>query len=1023
MTENDFTYRPQDVNYLGFLEAQLRDMQGIATLAYELIQNADDARGDNGRSPATTLSFNITDDALIVENDGVFRPVDFNRLQNLAGGGKRDEADTTGAFGLGFIAVYQVTDAPEIFSNNIHWVIRPDAPADRRIIERSVPTTGTCFVLPWAFDERSDVRRALRIAAVVPDQLDMFAAHFAQAIEVAALFLTRLHTLTVLRNGRLRKQITHRQTPDDQIVLTDEAGQTQKWLLLQGDFAADAAWLRGQYAWQIESKRRNEVRLALPLKGLDRPGRLFAMLPTNSTTPLPFHINADFYPTTDRKRIHFDNGYQAEWNRAAIRCAARILARRFAALPQLLDPVGLWQLLQQMTAAHHLAGAGDLPETFASFWQAVAPILRTQPIFYTVNETWTLPKDGRLLVRGGGETAVSLLKQLNIPVAHPDLTPYATLMQQPEIGTPCLTIQDITDGLRHYGMMQPQPLSEAPLFLRSVEALQSLWHLIDALLNRIFHPRETEMALDLLHSCALVLTDRMTLDRLDRVYYGKPDAQALFPEVHWVHTAVSTTTFPGRYLQSFGVRQAVDLLAETPIDRLEEAWRMGRLDLPALFRWFESQQIEIFADDPALQQAIRRLPLVLVNGELRPLADLYLPGGFDDPLRLAGLVDVDALGGRPQFLHDLGVRELEFTTYVHSQLPRALAYHSDLPSDARHHLLDLLAERLGEIRDDEALQAQLARLPLIATMDGAFRPADEVYASRDVLALLGDTVHVAEPVESGAVLALHRWLGVRTQPTATDIVQRLVQISRQWGNDQTPLDDRMQDVVTQCLHRLDQMLVAEAGVETAVAPLKSLPVIPNAQQILMRPDCLFVADRIDLARRFEGLDVYLVETAVFGERITAVLGVQTLSQVVQSEIILSDDVAEDTALQALIVERRPLIERVLNADPIGGVVDETLPDRLRVCKVASLHTEYRLRHGDTVMTTPPEAVAAKWAADSCILFVQDVTPLPWTAIAREVTVMLRKGQPGGALAIGIREVLVAETAVVANTLLDELGYP
>ncbi|MCP5098484.1 MAG: hypothetical protein GY943_23285, partial [Chloroflexi bacterium] len=109
MSESDFSYKSQNVNYLGFLEAQLRDLQGIHTLAYELIQNADDVKDEDGRSQTTWLTFDITDDALIVENDGVFRAVDFERLQNLAGGGKRDEAGTTGAFGIGFIAVYQIT--------------------------------------------------------------------------------------------------------------------------------------------------------------------------------------------------------------------------------------------------------------------------------------------------------------------------------------------------------------------------------------------------------------------------------------------------------------------------------------------------------------------------------------------------------------------------------------------------------------------------------------------------------------------------------------------------------------------------------------------------------------------------------------------------------------------------------------------------------------------------------------------------------------------------------------------------
>jgi hypothetical protein len=174
-----------------------------------------------------------------------------------------------------------------------------------------------------------------------------------------------------------------------------------------------------------------------------------------------------------------------------------------------------------------------------------------------------------------------------------------------------------------------------------------------------------------------------------------------------------------------------------------------------------------------LAQAIRQLPLCPVEGELRPLAHLYLPGNFEDPLNLAGLVDVAALGGRRQFLRDLGVRELDFDSYVHEQLPRALKQNLDLPSDARHQLVQLLAARLGEMRDDEALQAQLSQMPLIACLDGSFRPANEVYASREVMDLLGEGVHIAEPTESKAVAALQHWLGVRERPSGDDIVQAL----------------------------------------------------------------------------------------------------------------------------------------------------------------------------------------------------------------------------------------------------------
>ncbi|HUM68908.1 MAG TPA: ATP-binding protein, partial [Chloroflexota bacterium] len=207
MSESEFVYKPQDVNYLGFLEAQLRDMTGVDTLAYELIQNADDVQNEDGRFPVTILSFDVTDEALIVYNNGRFRPLDFDRLQTIAGGGKRAESGVTGAFGLGFLAVYQITDVPEIFSSGRHWIIRPDAPAAQRIAEREAETSGTTFRLPWAFDPASPVRRTLRLEAVRPDQLDSLAQQMGEAMAQAAIFLQRLEHLEVKRNGVVIRRI------------------------------------------------------------------------------------------------------------------------------------------------------------------------------------------------------------------------------------------------------------------------------------------------------------------------------------------------------------------------------------------------------------------------------------------------------------------------------------------------------------------------------------------------------------------------------------------------------------------------------------------------------------------------------------------------------------------------------------------------------------------------------------------------------------------------------------------------
>jgi hypothetical protein len=1018
MNDKEFTYKAQDVNYLGFLEAQLRDLQGIDTLAYELIQNADDAKAENGRSP-TTITFDITDEALIVSNDGVFRPLDFARLQSVAGGDKRTEVDTTGAFGLGFIAVYQVTDAPEIFSSGRHWQIQPDAPAERRIRQRRLETSGTRLRLPWAFDAASPVRRTLRLPAIRPEQLDNFAAQISAAIETAALFLRQLQTLTVRRNGVLVRQIERQTDGQNELRLRDDGGKTAVWLLLHGDFAALAAALRTRYEWQIEAHRRSQVRLALPLHNPVSAGRLFAVLPTETTTPLPFHINADFFPTIDRKRIHFDNGYQAEWNEAAVACAAAIIADHLAALPAKVGPAALWRLLQQVAEAERLATVGELPAVFATFWQKVAPLLPLTPLVYTAQGEWRLPAAARLLPGWVGETgvsletAVSLLTALDIPIVHPDLRPTLAVMGRPEVGCPPLTVEDVAAALAKANFTRSRPLYEAPPFLATLDAWQLLWHLLAGLLKRLERPAAQTAALDALNRCALVLTDRMLLVRPNRVYRGRAEARALFPDVDWLHESVPTDTFPGRFVTSFGVRQAVDLLAEMPDDQLAEAWRLGRLDLPRLWRWFEAEQIEILADDPSLRAAIRRLPLCPAAGELRPLAHLYLPGGFEDPLKLAGLVDLAALGGRSQFLRDLGVPELTFAAYVQRELPRVLVQHPDLPSDARQQLLQLLATRLGEIRDDDVLQTELGELPLIPCMDGVFRAARHVYATREVIALLGDHVYIAEPAESQAVQSLYAWLGVRIEPTAADIAQSLLALARTWAA--TPLDTAAQTRAAQCWQKLnDRPLPADI-----ISLLRGQPVMPNRRHILTRPDHLFWPDQAEISGKFTGLDEYLLPETLWGAAVAAV-GVRPLSAAVQRHLIHPTTMVEDPTLAAHIAGRRPLLERLL--PPAEGDDPAAFLDSLRVWKTPSLQIEYRLPIGDEYLSTAPETAAARLdSKTNRLLVVETAGERPWPVIARELALTLTAGGPVGMLALGLKEILAAETYESAAQVLAELG--
>jgi hypothetical protein len=346
-----------------------------------------------------------------------------------------------------------------------------------------------------------------------------------------------------------------------------------------------------------------------------------------------------------------------------------------------------------------------------------------------------------------------------------------------------------------------------------------------------------------------------------------------------------------------------------------------------------------------------------------------------------------------------------------------LAQHADLAADDRQRLLQLLAARLGEIRDDEALQEQLSHLPLIPCMDGIFRAGQQVYASREAISLLGDGAYVAEPAESQAVQALYAWLGVRTEPAPADIAESLLAVARSAAT-KAP-DAATLARVEKCWMTLNE-LDSPLAEETAVL-LRVQPVIPNRHHILTRPDQLFWPDQAELAHKFADPDAFLLPESLWG-RAVAAAGVRPLSAALQLQLIYPADAVADAAVEQRLRQRRPLIERLLStAAGDQSAADATaFLDSLRVWRTPRLQVQYRLPlAADEAVTTTPEAAAVKLDARTNSLVVTDSEPAQlWTAVARELALALTGG---GLLALGLKEVLAAESYSAAAQALTELG--
>lgn len=407
MSQTEDGYLSQGLDYLGFLNSELRGLQGFATLANELIQNAEDAE-------AHWVAFDVCHDALVVENDALFgtcsqvelddcpweydptkgHRCDLHRFRRVAGGDKRRQGGTIGAFGIGFISVYQITDRPELMSADRHWFIRPEEPEGQRIYWRAIERVPlTRFRLPWAKDSQSKLRQALQVQPVSSDVTTLILDELQAALPRTVLFLNHLEQLKVLRNGNLIKTI-RRESQDDVLEIWD--GETRTvWHLIQGSFAEEARRLKSESG--IEHDRQSDVTIALPEGGKDLDGRLFAFLPTQQRTGLPFHFHADFFPSADRKRILFDDDYQGRWNKSAIQAGAQSLASRIEDLTELMGHESLWKLVDQIKKRHSGPNGGNSESIFNSFWDCVKSKLSSSRIVFTSKGEWTSPKEALLL--------------------------------------------------------------------------------------------------------------------------------------------------------------------------------------------------------------------------------------------------------------------------------------------------------------------------------------------------------------------------------------------------------------------------------------------------------------------------------------------------------------------------------------------------------------------------------------------------------------------------------------------------
>jgi hypothetical protein len=754
-------------DYLDALTTTLRDLGGPTTIPHELTQNADDARD------ATIIRFTVSEEVLTVWNNGTFtdcredgdtcpwsKRCDLHAFRRFAGRTKASDPTTTGAFGVGFTSVYQVTDAPELLYDNEHWILNEMALPHERIqpcdgqCGRTHGAPGTTFVLPWA-RTASPLRKALE----VPRVTDRMIAELEQALlddtQATLLFLQYVKCVEVATRTRSHK--VARDASENGLVIRDGTTITH-WIALTADFAGEAQALIARAAGLINPQRPTTVTIAVPAHGGIPSGVLYATLPTQTPSGLPGHVNASFYPSTDRKTVRFETGYDSDWNRAAVAAVARGLAGSVARFVEELGIQGFWEFLGTITDLDKKADP-EQPNHAAAYLEALREVVPDLPAIGTISGGCEYPRNALLPADADLYDSADALAKAELPIVARHLhRRLHTNGVYTSYGISILTARHVVDSLKSAGWTEVFAPDSGPLTLDEVRQILKVFNRLPGKVGNV----------DGIGDVAIVpCRNGMIAPPSQVVWSASGDEAAMF---ELLVDGLLIADAPEVESLCPGLREVCPKLDVSRAALILESADASSLAVLSdeLLDWLNRN---LPAIDSANRALLGTLPIFrTATGAFAPLSALSLPDAFHDPINVASLVDEATARDYHKLLTALGARPLDVVDYfrVHV-LPAATGQR--ISPDQAVQLLRLVSIHQVQLRD---LRDDLAAAPLIPCLDGRLHPAHEVHFPSPEISALAPELPVA--MTEGVAPAVLEWLGIPKAPTNAALaiaVQRL----------------------------------------------------------------------------------------------------------------------------------------------------------------------------------------------------------------------------------------------------------
>ncbi|MFQ1742302.1 DUF3883 domain-containing protein [Aeromonas veronii] len=785
-------------NLLGNIRSHLAGLQGYDVMALELIQNADDAK-------AESVVFDVTDQGLIVFNSGVFtycgdldKPCaflaegnykcDYHRITDVGSGGKLSRGENIGRFGIGFVSTYQVTDHPEIRSAGIKLQLHPEN--EQWVVESFEQPEGTTFFLPWADDPNTQARLALGVSHVSTAHIDQLVADFQKVLRKSLLFLRHVRTAELHRNGQLLLACDlGRGDGSDLIASFRPGGEVEHWHILRTDAADSAARLYATHP-QLKSLGRG-TKISIGLRINPEPlaeGLLYAFLPTEQSTGLPLHINADFFPESDRKTVIFA-GHQHEqaWNEMLIDVAATELARDPEGLLTMLGDVQFWQIIGR--AYDLFSKQAGHPTCFKRFWERLKTTVTQALIVKAQDGSFQQPSNVFIPRTHLNEHQAKALLEVGGRLVTEDLRPFQNAMTQ--LGAPILTIERLV-ALMESALAQ-QVGGETEINQKRVQQFYSpLWSIINDLLpDAVTSSLSTNPAVKRLLALPFVVTEDFFAVTINKSYTAPAGLDAgriaaLLPRLAIASSLLAAFPKITRLIKQLNLGAVVSHVSEIcKSEPVEDVIAVALKDLRDLYSLFVDLDHQSAVEKTVYQQ-LCSLPIWQSSRGLVKATQALLPGNFTDPTGQAYLLDVSVLteSARDFLTNKLEVQTQSIEAFVKTVLPTFFDDDGPLDASKYEQLISELANHPMLVNDDD-IRRLLGSLPIVPTQNGGWSsPVNTYRRSEGLVKVLGDAPHLwLDTDRIPNTRSVHTFidsLGIRQSPIARHLVDRMLFIAEKY---------------------------------------------------------------------------------------------------------------------------------------------------------------------------------------------------------------------------------------------------